>query len=291
MALFQVLLIVAIISLLLLIVVANSNQSVRQAQQLQDVTEQRLALYSATQFVDLQLLTSNWGLIDEENEARVLPPLNFYGYPMTVPLPERPSYAALKGTIQLQLQNVDSLLSLNSPSQELVDLLELRGIPNTRAQLLVSNLRDYLQREQGLHIQTPWDVQQVPGWTRNDIERIRDVVTARGGIPNYAHAPDALLPVLLRSGLAASISAMRASGAYSQARYSELTGEYDDAVVSLFPGNEQRVTLTVEESGLTVEREMNFDTYGLTPRTRYYGRQYRRFDPERYSDEWNDNDN
>lgn len=291
MALFQVLLIVAIMAILLLIIVANSNSAVRQAQRLQEQTEQRLALYSAQNFIDQQLLTSNWGMVDEDNPQRVLPMLNFYNYPMPIPLPERASYAVLGEGIELRLQNLDSLLSINNPSSELAELLELRGVESSRAQLLVSNLRDFLQRENSIHLQTIWDLQQVPEWTRADIELMSDVLTARGGIPNYAHAPDALLPVLLRSGLAASISAMRASGDYDQNRYSDLTNEFGDAVVSLFPGGDQRVTISDPLSGLTSQRDMNYDTYGLTPLTRYYGTVKRRLDPERYSDEWNDNDN
>ncbi|HET8816652.1 MAG TPA: hypothetical protein VFM61_04295 [Pseudidiomarina sp.] len=291
MALFQVLLIVAIISILLLIIVANSNHAVSQAQRLQQQTQQRLALYSAINFIDQQLLTSNWALLDEENTARVLPELNFYGYPVTVPLPERRSYDALGQTLELRLQNLESLISVNSPGNELAALLERRGVEPARAQRLVSELRAYTQQEQSLHLQSIWDVQQVPEWTREDIRLVRDVVTTRGGLPNYVHAPDALLPVLLRSGVAASISAMRASGAYDQSRYSELTNDYGDMVSNFFPGSEQRVTLTAPISGLTSERDMNYDPYGLTPLTRYYGTMQRRLDPERYSDEWNDNDN
>lgn len=291
MALFQVLLIVAIMAILLLIIVANSNSAVSQTQRLQEQTEQRLALYSAQNYIDQQLLISNWGMVDETNEQRVLPKLNFYGYPLDIPLPERVSYAALGESVELRLQNLDSLLSINNPSSELAELLEIRGISSARAQQLVANLRTFLQRENGIHLQTIWDLQQIPEWTRADIERMRDVMTARGGIPNYVHAPDALLPVLLRSGLAASISAMRASGTYDQNRYSDLTNEVGDAVVSLFPSGEQRVTISDPLSGLTSQRDMNYDTYGLTPLTRYYGTVQRRLDTERYSDEWNDNDN
>ncbi|RUO41653.1 hypothetical protein CWE22_05715 [Pseudidiomarina aestuarii] len=291
MALFQVLLIVAIMAILLLIIVANSNSAVSQTQRLQEQTEQRLALYSAQNYIDQQLLTSNWGMVDETNEQRVLPKLNFYGYPLAIPLPERASYAALGDSVELRLQNLDSLLSINNPSSELAEVLEIRGISSARAQLLVTNLQNFLQRENGIHLQTIWDLQQIPEWTRADIELMSDVLTARGGIPNYAHAPDALLPVLLRSGLAASISAMRASGTYDQSRYSNLTNEFGDAVVSLFPGSEQRVTISDPLSGLTSQRDMNYDTYGLTPLTRYYGTVQRRLDTERYSDEWNDNDN
>lgn len=291
MALFQVLLIVAIISVLLLIIIANSNATVSQAQRLQQQTEERLAMYSAQNFIDQQLLTNRWSAPADENETRQLPSLNFHGQAMTVQLPERVSYRSLAPEVVLKLQNLSSLLNINTTSQLLVDTMILRGIEPARAQLLLNNLRDYTQREYAVHLQTANDLLGVPEWTRADIDRIRDLVSAESGLFNPAHAPDALLPVLLRSGVAASISAMRASGDYDINAYSSLTDDYGNEVQSLFPGSEQRVTIEDPKSGLISQRELQFDTYGLTPLSPFSRAIFRRVSPYFYNEEWHDNNN
>ncbi|MFC0445723.1 type II secretion system protein GspK [Pseudidiomarina halophila] len=273
MALFQVLLIVAIISMLLLMMSATTNQQVERAQRLQDQTEQQLALHSAANYLDFVLLTNDW--YDMLNAGEPLANLNFHNYPSSLKLPSRVAYDPLPDGIEVRLQNIGSLVGINQANQQLRELLVTLGVGEVQANTMIEALRDRLYGAEKLYLQHVNELTGVPGWTEELIERLRPLVTAKILPFNGAWSPDALLPILLTSGQADTIIALRRSGDYYAGIYQEFSGQDTGFGVSLYPSDEQRVTITDPVTGEQLRRAVIYAAHDKNPRTIEYKRYLR----------------
>lgn len=273
MALFQVLLIVAIISMLLLMMSATTNQQVERAQRLQDQTEQQLALHSAANYLDFVLLTNDW--YDMINAGEPLANLNFHNYPSSVKLPSRVAYAPLADGIDVRLQNIGSLVGINQANEQLRELLVTLGVSDVQANTMVAALRDRLYGTKKLSLQHVNELTGVPGWTEELVERLRPLVTAKILPFNGAWSPDPLLPILLTSGQADTIIALRRSGDYYAGIYEEFSGQDTGFGVSLYPSDEQRVTITDPITGEQLRRAVIYAAHDKNPRTIEYKRYLR----------------
>lgn len=265
MALFQVLLIVAIIAMLLLMMSATTNQQVERAQQLQDQTETQLGLHSASNYVDFLLLTNDW--YDMRRDNTPIPQLNFHHAASRVTLPERAGYDALPEGINLRLQNEASLIGINQANEQLHDLLLKNGKTQTEADLMLGELRAHLYRADRIYLQHVNDLNSITGWSTDIIEAIQPYVTAKIISFNGAWAPDALLPVLLTSGQADTIIALRESGQYDPGIYESFSGQETGFGVTLYPSQEQRVTVTDPVTGEQLRRGVIYATHEQNPRT------------------------
>ncbi|WP_258807322.1 general secretion pathway protein GspK [Pseudidiomarina sp. CB1] len=273
MALFQVLLIVAIISVLLLIMSNTTKSQVERALVLQQQTEKQLALHSAANYVDLMLLANDWG--DMRDTGAPLANLNFHSYPSRLSLPGRDAYAALPDGVAVSLQNVGSLINLNQANQQLRDLLVHVGVSQVTADMLLDELQRWLYRPDRIYLQHVNELRNIRGWTPDIIERIRPYVTAKIMPFNGAWAPDALLPILLTSGQADTITALRQSGQYQAGIYEEFSGQETGFGVSLYPSKYQRVTVIDPLTGEQLRRGVRYATHEKNPRTIEYKRYLR----------------
>ncbi|WP_411359072.1 hypothetical protein [Pseudidiomarina salilacus] len=272
MALFQVLLMVAIISVLLLIMSQQTQSSVARAQSMQDQLELQLALDSSAAYVDHLLISNEW-LSARKDEQNPLYGINFHGLPSDFKLPERPAYQALNYTVQLTLQNERSLIDLNFNARRVQQLLVGLGIPEPQARAKAQELSRWISGGEGRTLQAVSELTQLPSWTPNDVELIRPYVSVRAPIFNAAWMPNGLLPILLSPWQADSIQALRETNESSAGLLQEFYPESDPLDSGIFPGESQRMWLRAEPQGLSLYRELDFRPRQPSP-LRYHAKYY-----------------
>lgn len=172
MALFQVLLMVAIIAVFLIIMSQQTQSSVVRAQQMQDQVELQLALESSAAYFDSLLISNEW-LTARKDAGNPLYDINFYGIGQRRSLPDRPAYKALNYEVTLALQNEASLIDLNFNNQKLQQLFIARGKTATEARQLADELSSWIRTGEGLTLQATSELTQLPGWTAADVELVR----------------------------------------------------------------------------------------------------------------------
>lgn len=257
MALFQVLLMVAIISVLLIIMSQQTKSSVRQAQQLQDQVEKELAMSSAAAYVDSLLLSNDWLLARQDTQSPLYN-VNFYGAPHTLQLPERPAYSALGDSVTLELQNEASLLDLNFRTNDLEPLLTQLGKSPSEARTMIDELKAFLREPEQIYFQNVADLAHLESWTVADVAEIRPLTSVSAPIFNPLWMPNELLPVLLTPEQADTILSLRKSNESSAALLQDFFGEIDATDTGTFPGIAQRMKLRDENSGLELYREVDY---------------------------------
>ena len=257
MALFQVLLMVAIISVLMIIMSKQTQSTVQQAQLLQDRVERELALSSAAAYVDSLLLSNDW-LMSRNNPQSPLHQINFYGQPHRIPLPQRAAYEPLGPSLALQLQNEASLLDLNFRTNDIEPLLLQLGKSPLQARQMVDELRTFLRESEQIYFQNVADLAHLASWTVEDVASIRNLTSVSAPLFNPVWMPNELLPVLLTPEQADTIRALRKSNESSAGLLQGFIGEVDAADTGTFPGIAQRMRLTDERSGLELYREVDY---------------------------------
>uniref|UniRef100_A0A486XV54 General secretion pathway protein K / Type II secretory pathway, component PulK n=1 Tax=Rheinheimera sp. BAL341 TaxID=1708203 RepID=A0A486XV54_9GAMM len=259
---------VSIISILLLLAVGFAQQSLRQTQQVQEALQQRLALYSAVNNIQLKLLTSHW------YDQSQLGDINFYAHPFRYNLSED----SPELTVTLQDQN--GLLDIRYPFPEIARVLQHFEIDATRANRLVSSLRAQQQTAYDplntnrfrLQLQSFAELANLPGWNIEILDKIKPFITLNGGTFNPAQAPDELLAILLPPSQSAIIRQWREEGQFTIRNFSALTGIVEDEIVQLHPGD--TVLLTVKNQyGLQLQRLVKLSPY-LNEPVIYYRQSY-----------------
>ncbi|RUO62601.1 hypothetical protein [Pseudidiomarina insulisalsae] len=264
MALFQVLLIVAIISVLLIIMSQQTQSSVARAQQMQDQLELQLALDSSAAYMDSLLISNEW-LSARKDQQNPLYGINFYSHATRMPLPQRLAYAPLNYQVTLALQNEASLIDLNFSTSKLQKLLIHLGKAEPEARRLAQTVRDWVSSGGGRTLQAIAELSQLPGWQVSDVELIRPYVSVRAPIFNPAWMPDGLLPVLLSPWQADSIVSLRENNEVSAGLLQEFYPETDPLDSGVFPGESQRMWLTAEPQGLSLYREVDYRPRNPSP--------------------------
>lgn len=257
MALFQVLLMVAIISVLLIIMSQQTQSSVRQAQQLQDQVEKELAMSSAAAYVDSLLLSNDW-LMSRGNQQSPLFNINFYGEPRRLKLPERPAYDALGGEVLLAIQNETSLVDLNFRTNDLEPLLIHLGKTPSEARAMVQELKTFLIEPEQIYFQNVADLAHLTNWTVQDVAEIRSLTSVSAPIFNPVWMPNELLPILLTPEQAATIRSLRKSNESYAGLLQDFFGSADSTDSGVFPGIAQRIKLTDQTTGLELYREVDY---------------------------------
>lgn len=276
MALFQILVMVGIFSTLLLLMASFSQQSVEQAQQLQETTEQRLNLYSAQKQLQFRMLTELWVGGDTSTEAN---PWNFYGAVFKYPLVNAGSQ---QSDITYRVQNLNSLFNWQMPQQELVKLLENHGIDKNEAQRMRQQLIDAQtqvnklgvgQQVNSAYPHLPFyhqdEVAQLPLWSESLVQHLSPYMNLYSQSFNAFNMPDALLPALLSASQVDIIRQWRQQRDYSAAKFSQLTGIQQDDIVSFYPGPAFRIEVSQDNSDMVLVTELKLTPYLKVPLVRF----------------------
>lgn len=267
--LFQVLVIVAVFSMLVLLAVAASQQAIRQTQQMQQSVEQQLALYSARNHFLLALLTNQ-----RMGEAATANGWNFYGQPFDWALPATQAFLAVGPSVRVINQDEAGLLSVHAPGDAFKTLLAAQGLSSSRVNELFSTLKTaqqayyrstMLQNPRSdypyLYIQSAAELAALPGWDFELVQRLQPFIVFENLIFNPASAPDPLLRALLPAAQADIIANWRAASEFTLEKFSALTGIYGDEVLSLYPGNTIQLTLISSQNSASLSSRVTIDPY------------------------------
>lgn len=276
MALFQVLVLVAIFSTLLLLMASFSQQSVLQTQQLQETTEQKLKLYSAQKRLHYQLLTQPWVQGASSDLSKVW---NFYGTPFQYALP---GAAPEDSDIFYKLQDLSSLFNWQIPPEQLVKLLENYGIDKHQAELMRKQLLDAQTLVNKLAVGRQVDssyphlpfyhqdeVAQLSLWSEALVQQLSPWMNLYSQSFHPYNVPDELLPALLSASQVDIIRQWRQQGDYSTAKFSQLTGIQQDDIVSFYPGPAIRIEVSQDNSDMVLVTELKLTPYLKVPLVRF----------------------
>ncbi|SEA29620.1 hypothetical protein [Alkalimonas amylolytica] len=248
-ALFQVLLMTAIFSMLLLLMVASVQQHQRQVQQLLDASTQQLALYSAANTLSFALLTEEWQGPDSGEQAYGW---NFYSYPFDWFVPassegSQDNHSQAVVAIEARLQDLNGLLDLRFPSPLHQQWLQQQGIDSLSASQMVNTLRDAQRSEPaarlpfaapGFHLQHASEAIALPGWQPMADSQLWQYTRVLGDEFNYLTAPDPILAALLPPAQFDILRQWRQQGRVDRFRFSELTGIEPDEGATFFASRE-----------------------------------------------------
>lgn len=267
--LFQVLVIVAIFSTLVLLAVAASQQAVRQTYQLQQSVEQQLALYSARNHLVLSLLTTPW-----LGPAAAETGWNFYGQPYNWILPSNSAFLAIDYQAKIISQDEAGLISIHSPGDNLRKLLLARGVASTQADSMLKTLADaqqlYHQTLPGqssqqqypyLRLQNKAELAQLPNWNPEVVAYLSDDIVFENLLFNPASAPDRILTALLPTAQADIIHQWRIASEFTIDKFSSITGIYGDEILSLYPGRTLQITIGSNVSSASLSSRISIDPY------------------------------
>jgi type II secretory pathway component PulJ len=245
-ALIQILIITSIFSVLLLLMVAFSNQAIKDALRIQQVHAERLNLYSAANDLLFLLLTKDW------YQAASLSYVNFYGYPFQLNIPDTSADKA----IFARIQSVSGLLDLRAADTELQKWLEFNHVNSATARQLINQLNDAQRPDRGrqqqtvnaLYFQHLSELNTLDAWSPELIKQLKGVSRLHGDEFNLYLAPDELMAALLPAAQFDIIRRWRQEGSYNINSFRSLVGHELAEQVSLFSSLELNISISAAQS-------------------------------------------
>lgn len=262
-ALFQVLLMVSIMSILILLLVQYANRSIQIATEIQTSAEKRLALRSFQHLLEFELATKPWTGSDSLLAAYGL---NFHGVTVVTETPQHRAFSALNRDVRVTLQNMRSLIDLRFVERDVfIALAASQGISDDRARELFRALETWqlrwslanrsgvvAQQSSFLELSSVAELRSIPGWTEAEISRLAPFFTVHGREFNPYFAPQPLLNALLPSSQTDIVARWREQNPNAILSASTLPSL---AGVSLQDAAPRRtVTIRIETEGFVVER-------------------------------------
>lgn len=262
-ALMQVLLISAVISVLALYFTLTARQQVHIAQLANDKTLALLHLKSAQTQVLMNLLTRD----ASANSDNALPAqYNFFGKPF-----KQDEF------VTVQIQDISGLLHVQYPNEDVLRrVLSKLGVDRERAEHIKDSLRDWqdsddLRRlngaEQEAYTQGPRnrpisiikEIELVSGMDANLAAQLSPLLrNERASYFNPFLAPDILLQAFLNSD-AQDIIAQRNSGQLTSASFSQLTGVYEKEGLVYTKSGHYRIKLTARVGDVTLSKKISVE--------------------------------
>lgn len=262
-ALMQVLLISAVISVLALYFTLTARQQVHVAQLANDKTLAILHIKTVQTKILMDLLTRESG----RNSEKPLPAeYNFFGKPF-----KQGEFVTVK------IQDVSGLLSVQYPNEDVLRrVLKRLGVDEERAEHIKDSLRDWqdeddLRRlngaEKDVYVLGP---RNRPVSIINEIELVSgmDTKLATSLLPLFRNerasyfnpllAPEILLQAFLNSD-AQDIIAMRNAGQLTSTLFSQLSGVYEREGVVFSKSGHYRITLTAHVGDVTLSKKISVE--------------------------------
>ena len=265
-ALAQVLLLVAIISVLMLSFLTVNQKNLKTTQQLVQRVEARLKLETVKARLLEQLLSQVWETKSNGSSDDVAARWNFYGEPFEL-------YDA-----QITIENVASLFNLGiQDEQYLTKGMRTLGIqdPVTKARLLLDwQIND--EKDESVNsgmrrpmpnrpLQSLTELSFIEGFTAQDIATLKRYSTLLlTGFSNPAQAPNELLPLYMTNEKAARVISLRRNGDFSERNFTRVTGFYGDENEVLSAGPIFRISIRVVADGISQYEQftVELDSYG-----------------------------
>lgn len=265
-ALAQVLLLVAIISVLMLSFLTVNQKNLKTTQQLVKRVDAQLKLETVKARLLEQLLSQVWETKSNGSSDDVAARWNFYGEPFEL-------YDA-----QITIENVASLFNLGiQDEQYLTKGMRTLGIqdPVTKARLLLDwQIND--EKDESINsgmrrpmpkrpLQSLTELSFIEGFTAQDIATLKRYSTLLlTGFSNPAQAPNELLPLYMTNEQAARVISLRRNGDFSERNFTRVTGFYGDENEVLSAGPTFRISIRVVVDGISQYEQftVELDSYG-----------------------------
>lgn len=236
-ALFQVLLIAAMLAVMLFALQQHSDKQVALAYAVQQRTSVILEAETLQSQLELAILTQN---TQSQNGW------NLHNAPFSM------------GDFTVTIQDFSGLYSISSLGNgHLTPLFIVLGMPEDQANSVVTALAQWQQKVQpgitavkGRHapIQSLVELLQIPGITPAFYQQLAPLVTLyQRPFFNPMHAPEAILKALLQPELAQQVVQLRQQGQLTQNAFWRLTGIEASDVISYSNGPGYRVVLRYQD--------------------------------------------
>ncbi len=258
-ALLQVLLISAIISVLAMYLTLTSRQQIAVAKLADDRANATLHLKSAESRVIFELLSKDYSI----SANNPLPKnYNFYAKPIAID-----EYASV------EIQDVAGLINIRTPDRLLLrNTLKQLGADENESSVIVDSLLDWQDKddltrlngaEKGDYelgprnrpISLKTEMQLVKGAKKINWQTLSSNLSiVQTSYFNPMFAPKPVLQAFLNSD-AESVLNLRELGTLTRAEFSQSTGVYDNIGVALSPGNIFQITFRVQYGEVTLEKQ------------------------------------
>lgn len=259
-ALIQVLLLSAILSMMALQFTLSSRQQVSIATDLQNKMQAEVKLRELESKLLFKLLTLSRNDIDNISQQDEIGKLwNFYGKPFQVAPGE-----------SVAIQDVNGLLSVygGGNASELEDYLVFVGETPQQAKSIVSNIKYWqgLERDQyttqtgsairGNYLLNVSELKSISGINDSLYSKLAPVVTTlQNVLYNPMTAPLPVLQVQLSPDVFAEVASLRNQGLLTKQRFTELTQIEENDSITFVPGRRLNIELAVTIGSSVAKRE------------------------------------
>lgn len=262
-ALLQVLLITAIISILALYLSSTAREQVKLAQLATDRAEAVLDIKTAQSRILLALLTE----LREPNAnstGEISGKWNFYNQPFL-----------LDNSVLTKIQDQSGLIGIGFPDPKLIyDVLEQNGADATLAPVITDSLLDWLDADRLTRLNGAEQDSYVQGPRNGNISLLQEVSRVRGITPelwrllgpsftlyqrgpfNPMSAPPSILSGLIGQDRAAEYLAQRKTSMITANSFSAMTGLQESVEQIFYPGNVMQISLSVRRGGVLISKNM-----------------------------------
>ncbi len=260
-ALIQVLLISAIISVISLYISQNARKQVAMAIVAKQKAEALIISHSTESEIIFELLTSSKGRADTATVN-----WNFHGDLFSFSNDNKAM------DVKLSIQDRSALINLHYPDRDnLLKLLEQSGLSALKARDIVASLIDWQkarnsnvssQKTRGGNIPYIGDFIHVESVDQKIIELLqRNATLHRGANFNPMLSPFELLSALTNSSTAMAVISERKSGTLTKNKFVSITKLEENENSIFYPSNLLKITISSSVGKSNVEKQFNIDLF------------------------------
>lgn len=248
MALTQVLLIIALISVFIVSMTFSVRNYIGTAEQIQHRTEAKLILRSMQTRVLEAMLTEPW-VSSEPSNNPIAAQWNFYGRWFNV------------DEVDIRITNVSSLMLLSVVNEAYYHrYLMALGIEPSQSRQMARALVEYQSSGVGRPIQSLHELNFVPGLSEAVVTRLQNYATpfvVNNTAPMFL--PDALLTAEMDESQARRVIALRNNGDFNKNNFEVASGIETDMMIIHYPGPLYRIELRYEQNGVSQNEQITVE--------------------------------
>jgi len=259
-ALIQVLLLSAILSMMALHFTLSSRQQVNIANDLQDKIQAEVEMRTLESEVLFSLLTLSRNELkkSERQNNPIAVNWNFFGKPFKV-----------GSNATVSFQDVNGMLSLYGAAykEQLERLLLQFGLSSQEVKFIVLNLYHWQglstdsntknSKVRGDYLINVAELKSIAGIDNNLYEKLAPLVTTLQNVLfNPMTAPLPLLKVVIPADIAQEVERLRQEGVLTKQRFTELTQIVEDESITFAPGRRQFINMNVKVGHSIVTRHL-----------------------------------
>ncbi len=248
MALTQVLLIIALISVFIVSMTFSVRNYIGTAEQIQARTEAKLTLRSMQTRVLEAMLTEPW-VSSEPSDNPIAAKWNFYG-----------RWFSVDG-VDIRITNVSSLMLLSVDDEAYYHrYLTALGIEPNQSVQLARALVEYQNSDVGRPIQSLHELKFVPGLSEAVMNQLQNYATpfvVNNRAPMFM--PDALLTAEMDESQARRVIALRDNGDFNKNNFELASGIETDMMIIHYPGPLYRIEFRYQQNDVSQNEQITVE--------------------------------